>query len=357
MARRFFQPVNVVAVPDPLGTVRLVGVNDTAAPVQVDLEAFAVTLDGAGTRPLASAGAPVGTDAAETLTEFRADALEAGEILAFRWQASNGMAGGDVFAPVALEAPRPPRPADRRRDPRRRTARSSPASPPQAVALFATLEADRPGRFSTNADRPLPRPPGRDHLHPRRRRPRRRHLHRPRPLFQLPPDRQEGDMTDFSYQLYCSRNFPPLSETLKMVAAAGYKNVEGYGALYADEAKVAELNAAPRRQRPQDAHRPLRHRPAREGARPRAGDRQGRRHRDDLLPLPPARPAPRHRQGLARLRPAAADGRRPLPRRRPRLRLAQPRLRVQDAPPTARCRRPRSSRAAPTSNGRPTSPG
>ena len=93
-------------------------------------------------------------------------------------------------------------------------------------------------------------------------------------------------MTDFSYQLYCSRNFPPLADTLKMVAAAGYKNVEGYGALYADEAKVAELNDAPRRQRPQDAHRPLRHRPARERARPRARDRQGRRHRDDLLPLP-----------------------------------------------------------------------
>ncbi len=50
-------------------------------------------------------------------------------------------------------------------------------------------------------------------------------------------------MTDFSYQLYCSRNFPPLSRTLQMVAAAGYKNVEGYGALYADASKVAELNA------------------------------------------------------------------------------------------------------------------
>ena len=48
-------------------------------------------------------------------------------------------------------------------------------------------------------------------------------------------------MTDFSYQLYCSRNFPPLSRTLQMVAAAGYKNVEGYGALYADKDKVAEL--------------------------------------------------------------------------------------------------------------------
>lgn len=48
-------------------------------------------------------------------------------------------------------------------------------------------------------------------------------------------------MTDFSYQLYSSRNFPPLSKTLAMLAEAGYENVEGFGALYADEAKVAEL--------------------------------------------------------------------------------------------------------------------
>lgn len=49
-------------------------------------------------------------------------------------------------------------------------------------------------------------------------------------------------MTDFSYQLYSSRNFPPLADTLKMVAEAGYRNVEGYGALYADDAKVQELS-------------------------------------------------------------------------------------------------------------------
>lgn len=40
-------------------------------------------------------------------------------------------------------------------------------------------------------------------------------------------------MTGFSYQLYSSREFPPLGETLKMLAAAGYGGVEGYGALYA----------------------------------------------------------------------------------------------------------------------------
>ena len=48
-------------------------------------------------------------------------------------------------------------------------------------------------------------------------------------------------MTDFSYQLYSSRNFPPLSRTLVMLARLGYGEVEGYHALYADPAKVAEL--------------------------------------------------------------------------------------------------------------------
>ncbi len=48
-------------------------------------------------------------------------------------------------------------------------------------------------------------------------------------------------MTDFSFQLYSARNFPPLADTLKLLKAAGYASVEGYGALYADEAKVAEL--------------------------------------------------------------------------------------------------------------------
>ncbi|HMR62342.1 MAG TPA: sugar phosphate isomerase/epimerase, partial [Amaricoccus sp.] len=48
-------------------------------------------------------------------------------------------------------------------------------------------------------------------------------------------------MTDFSYQLYSARNFPPLSRTLVMLARLGYGEVEGYHALYADATKVAEL--------------------------------------------------------------------------------------------------------------------
>ena len=46
-----------------------------------------------------------------------------------------------------------------------------------------------------------------------------------------------------SYQLYSSRNFPPLTQTLTMLAGLGYQGVEGYGALYADDALVADLIA------------------------------------------------------------------------------------------------------------------
>lgn len=48
-------------------------------------------------------------------------------------------------------------------------------------------------------------------------------------------------MTDFSYQLYSSRNFPPLGNTLKMLGGLGYKQVEGYGGLYLDLAAVDDL--------------------------------------------------------------------------------------------------------------------
>ena len=45
-------------------------------------------------------------------------------------------------------------------------------------------------------------------------------------------------MPRISYQLYCSRNFPPLSDTMKMLAAAGYTEVEGFGALLSDPAAL-----------------------------------------------------------------------------------------------------------------------
>ena len=41
-------------------------------------------------------------------------------------------------------------------------------------------------------------------------------------------------MTDFSYQLYSSRDFGPLPATLGMLADLGYAQVEGYGPVYED---------------------------------------------------------------------------------------------------------------------------
>lgn len=52
------------------------------------------------------------------------------------------------------------------------------------------------------------------------------------------------NVTTFSYQLYSSRNFPPLAATLKMVADAGYGQVEGYGGLYASLDDIGVLKAA-----------------------------------------------------------------------------------------------------------------
>lgn len=51
-------------------------------------------------------------------------------------------------------------------------------------------------------------------------------------------------MTDFSYQLYSSRTFPPLEKTLGMLKRNGYAQVEGYGGIYADpKATKAALDA------------------------------------------------------------------------------------------------------------------
>lgn len=45
----------------------------------------------------------------------------------------------------------------------------------------------------------------------------------------------------FSYQLYSSRNFPPLSRTMDMLARAGFAGVEGFAGLYADRAGLEAM--------------------------------------------------------------------------------------------------------------------
>jgi len=52
-------------------------------------------------------------------------------------------------------------------------------------------------------------------------------------------------MTTLGFQLYSARNFPPLSETLKKLSNAGYREVEGYGGIYAsmDDAALTQFRA------------------------------------------------------------------------------------------------------------------
>jgi sugar phosphate isomerase/epimerase len=47
-----------------------------------------------------------------------------------------------------------------------------------------------------------------------------------------------------NYQLYSSRNFPPLTDTLRMLKTAGYSGVEGFAAMYPDEAAASAVAAA-----------------------------------------------------------------------------------------------------------------
>ena len=47
-----------------------------------------------------------------------------------------------------------------------------------------------------------------------------------------------------SYQLYSSRNFGPLPQTLRMLADAGYRSVEGWGGMFAGLADAAPLRDA-----------------------------------------------------------------------------------------------------------------
>jgi len=50
-------------------------------------------------------------------------------------------------------------------------------------------------------------------------------------------------MTKISYQLYSSRHAADLGEVLTLLAQLGYKLVEGYGALFAEDVELARLKA------------------------------------------------------------------------------------------------------------------
>jgi beta-mannosidase len=93
MARRFFQPVAVAAIPSMDGKeIAFSMVNDTAEPVAVELETFLVSLDGKR-RPLVAAAGACPPERAATLVTVAASDIPNDTLLFWAFEASNGMRG------------------------------------------------------------------------------------------------------------------------------------------------------------------------------------------------------------------------------------------------------------------------
>jgi beta-mannosidase len=156
MARDFFAPVTVIAVPQN-DTLDLRAVNDTRAAVSLTVDAFAMSMAG-GLRALARFTVPVPVDSAVPVGAVPLADLRPDEVLFWRWTGPDGMAGEDVHAPRAwktydLLAPEIALTAGLEGTNTRITLTGT------SLALFTALEADVPGRFSDNAFALIPGQP------------------------------------------------------------------------------------------------------------------------------------------------------------------------------------------------------
>ncbi len=147
LAKGFFAPVTVVCVPEGDDLV-LKGINDTRGAVPISLSVRAAAMDGTA-RKLTEAEAILPTDAVVELARVPLAALGPQEMLGFAFASPQGP-GCEIFAPRAWK-----------------TYDLQPSNPVlqvqaekgvwklrisvTALSLFATVEADVPGRFSTNA--------------------------------------------------------------------------------------------------------------------------------------------------------------------------------------------------------------
>ncbi|MBD9372608.1 glycoside hydrolase family 2 protein [Rhizobium sp. ARZ01] len=159
MARRFYQPVAVAAIPSQDGArVDISVVNDTAAPVEIALETFLATLAGEK-RSFHDAIGMCGPDRAETLLSIDASALPEDTLLFWSFAVSNGMRGEGHYAPVAYKAldllPTGLKLVARRRDDGAYDVIAS----ADTLALYVLVEANVPGRWSDNAFDLLPSEP------------------------------------------------------------------------------------------------------------------------------------------------------------------------------------------------------
>ena len=156
MAKRFFLPINVVAVPEK-GSNALVlkAINDTAAKADVSLEVQAVDVGGKA-RVVFTGKGTVSPDAAAELARISLADLKPSEFLFFAWRDKAGKLLGenDYF-------PRPYKAYDMPAAKVTSKWESSDAGPVLVLksdkpAVFVTATTDMPGYFSDNAVTLLP---------------------------------------------------------------------------------------------------------------------------------------------------------------------------------------------------------
>lgn len=161
MARAFYAPLHVSAVP-VAGGIELRAINDTEKETQLTVTATAVDMAG-NTRTLATQTVSVTPDAATPVLTVN---VEEHEILLFDWTAPGGPTIQDHFAPrpyktYDLQAPNLTSNVTQTETGWDITLTA------HALALFAAVEADQPGRFSTNAVTVLPGHPVTLHFTPK----------------------------------------------------------------------------------------------------------------------------------------------------------------------------------------------
>jgi len=156
MARRFFLPLSVVAVPErETGDIRLTAINDTAAAAAISLEVLAVDMSGTS-RTLHAGRAMVSPDAAGVVAQIPPAQLGEGEFLFFSWRDGDGRPiGENDYFPKAYKY----------YDPARAKFEASWSGSDEAPVLtlttdrpafFVTASVDAPGYFSDNAFTLLP---------------------------------------------------------------------------------------------------------------------------------------------------------------------------------------------------------
>ncbi len=146
MARAFFAPITVVAVPDGT-TIVLKGVNDTRAPASLTVTVSALSVGGVR-RVLTDTKATVDTITTTEIARIPLDSLHADEILHWEWSGDD--TGSDTYAPKPwktfdLMAPG----VDMAIKLVGGMWKIDLAA--KALAPFVAIEADVPGRFSDNA--------------------------------------------------------------------------------------------------------------------------------------------------------------------------------------------------------------